>query len=338
MNVIGFDIGGANLKAADRDGNTVCRSFEIWKSPEQLPKALAAVVKQFSQVDRIAVTMTAELADCFQTKRQGVETVLDAVETAAEGVPVVVWQTGSEFVSAEIAREIPLLVAAANWHALATFVGRMVPNQFAVLIDIGTTTTDIVPLLNSVPVSRGMTDVERLQESELVYTGVRRTPLCAVARSVPFGENECPIAAEWFATMLDVYLVRGNIADDPQDFATANGRAATRAEAHHRLARSLCCDDTEFNWDDAVIVAEYLSETQRNQLTAALGKVMSRHNEPCQTVLYSGAGSFLAAEVLDSIERLSSTERICLSDLMGPKVSEAACAFAIARLASERLD
>ena len=82
------------------------------------------------------------------------------MERAVDGLPVIVWQTGAEFVTLSIARDIPLLVAAANWHGLATWLGRLAPKGNALLIDIGSTTTDIIPLLDGVPVPAGLTDRE----------------------------------------------------------------------------------------------------------------------------------------------------------------------------------
>ena len=152
MNVIGLDIGGANLKAADADGRAVTRRFALWKKPDRLPNELSSLIAEFDRPDCLAVTMTAELADCFESKAEGVDRVLRAVEESAAPTPIFVWQTGAEFVTCEVARESPLLVAAANWHALATWIGRLVPRSAAILIDIGSTTTDVVPLLAGVPV------------------------------------------------------------------------------------------------------------------------------------------------------------------------------------------
>ena len=230
------------MKAADSDGRCIFRNFEVWNAPERLADELSSLVSQFRQPDLFAVTMTAELADCYATKAEGVNSILGAMQQVAGLQPCYVWQTGAEFVSPDVARDIPLLVSAANWHALATFVGRITGTGAALLLDIGSTTTDIIPLLDGVPVSRGMTDCERLQAGELVYTGVGRTQLCAVAHTVPFRGGYCPMAAETFATTGDVYLTLGDIAEDPADVRTANGRPKTIVAAHDRLSRMLCCD------------------------------------------------------------------------------------------------
>ena len=342
MNVLGLDIGGANVKAASGDGHSVCRAFEIWKDPDRLPEILNDIATQLveqtgSEFDLLAITMTAELADCFQTKADGVDAVLRSVEQVANSIPIAVWQTGAEFVTADVARDIPLLVAAANWHGLATFVGRVVRQSAAVLIDIGSTTTDIIPLLNGVPIPHGLTDRERLQSGELVYSGVGRTPLCAIAHTVPFREAYCPMAAEFFASSLDIYLTLGAIPEDPDDDRTANGKPATIEAAHDRIARMLCCDRVEFTADDAELVSRFLADVQKQRLAGPLERVLARLNHDCQAVLISGAGSFLARTLATENSRCQNADVIALSEIFSPEVSEAACAFAVARLAGERV-
>src|SRR3569623_3205120 len=85
MTVLGLDIGGANLKAATADKRAISAPFALWKQPDRLPAALAELVGQFPDAEELAVTMTGELRDCYETKRQGVNSILAAVEFAAKG-------------------------------------------------------------------------------------------------------------------------------------------------------------------------------------------------------------------------------------------------------------
>jgi len=337
VHVVGLDIGGANIKAADNDRKVAARHFEIWKGPERLPEVLEEMLNDFAPWDALAVTMTAELADCFQTKSDGVDCVLQGVQRSSGGTPVFVWQTGAEFVGTDVAREIPLLVAAANWHALATWVGRMVTSPAALLIDIGSTTTDLIPLQKGVPVPQGFTDRERLQSGELVYSGVRRTPLCAIAHSVPFRDGYCPLAAEVFATTGDVYLCLRMIEQDSTDRDTANGRPATISDAHDRLARSICCDRTEFDADDAGMLARFLADVQRQRIVGALDRVLKTLEAPCGEVVVSGSGGFLAERIVREHPALSGAEVVLLSEVFDDGHSESACAMAVAQLGAERL-
>ncbi|MDA1017227.1 MAG: H4MPT-linked C1 transfer pathway protein [Planctomycetota bacterium] len=336
MYVIGLDIGGANIKVADNDRQASAQAFKLWMTPEKTGDTIVGMLKPFGRPDALAVTMTGELADCFRTKAEGVDRILSEVERIAE-TPVFVWQTGAEFVQPDVAREIPLLVSAANWHALATWLGRMVPSGNSLLIDIGSTTADIIPILDGLPIAAGMTDIERLKSSELVYTGVRRTPVCSLAHTVPLEEGQCAIAAEVFATMLDVNLVLGEIPEDHDNTDTANGRPATIPEAVDRLSRMLCCDRTEVTTGDIRQMATFFSDVQLRLLRGALDRVLSALTAEVETVIVAGGGQFLAERLVQSHPRVRSASVHRLSDQFDGDSSVAACAVAVARLGSERL-
>ena len=339
MNVIGLDIGGANLKAANNDGTSVSRTFSIWQQPEQLDTELTDLVKPLGEPDAFAVTMTAELADCFSTKAEGVRFILGKVEEIAKGKPVHVWQTGGEFVGTDVAADIPLLVAAANWHALATWLGRMVPTGSAILLDIGSSTTDIIPLLDGRPVALGMTDVERLSKGELLYTGAARTPLFALAHSIPMRGGHCPMAAELFSTTLDVNLILGLLPEDSTNTDTANGQPATVPDAIDRLVRMLCCDRTELTSDEVRDMAEFLHDVQKQRIRGCVDKVRLRLPEPAANlphVLISGSGSFIARSVMSEHKVLSKSRVTVLNEMFDSDTATAACAVAVAKLARER--
>ncbi|MCH9653625.1 MAG: H4MPT-linked C1 transfer pathway protein [Planctomycetes bacterium] len=337
MYVIGLDIGGANIKSADCNGVAHASSFELWKTPELLKQKLQEILTLYQQPDLVAVTMTGELADCFQSKAEGVETLLSATEQAVAPVPVVVWQTGAEFLTTAHAREFPFLAAAANWHALATWLGRMIPEQSGVLIDIGSTTTDIIPIQEGVPVPEGLTDVERLLSGELVYTGGRRTPVAMIERSVPLHGQPCPMAAECFATALDLYLLLEDIDENESDTETANGRPATRFDAYDRISRSVCCDISEITRPEAVAMATFLAKRQQQQISEAVDQVLGRMTEPPSTVLVSGSAVFLAEKVVESHPILSQASLTNVAKIFDGSIADSACAFAVARLGAERV-
>src|SRR6185503_8193489 len=99
--------------------------------------------------------------------------VLGALEAALGGSNVHVFGTDGHFGSADQARADPLRVAAANWAATAHLVAKTTPT--CVLIDIGSTTTDIIPIIDGRVAVSGRTDPDRLASGELVYTGALRT-------------------------------------------------------------------------------------------------------------------------------------------------------------------
>ena len=234
-----MDIGGANTKAAWLHGTslrTVSHPFEVWRDRE----GLAAVLREIATgpADAVAITMTAELSDAFRTKREGVAFVLDAAEAALGDLPLSVLTTAGELVSVEAARARPWDVAAANWVATALAVAGEHPD--ALLIDVGSTTADIVPIAGGRVTATAHNDLERLLAGELVYTGALRTNLAAIAPRVPVRGGWCPVASAAFAISADVQLVLGHLEPEAYDCPTPDGRPATVAFARERIARLVC--------------------------------------------------------------------------------------------------
>jgi hypothetical protein len=211
--------------------------------------------------------------------------------------------------------------------ALAIFVGRFAPHGPALVIDIGSTTTDLVPLLDGKPLHTGRTDPQRLQCGELVYTGVRRTPLCALLD----GEG----AAELFATTLDAYLVLGQIAENADDRNTADGRPATKAAAGARLARMLCADLESSTHTTRLQLAERAVACQQRLINGGLDRVLERMPSPPCTLIIAGEGEFLAETIVPRRRELAGSSTISLAHELGAATSRAACAHAVAALAAE---
>src|SRR4051794_40357824 len=242
MSWIGIDIGGANLKAADGEGWTRSMPFAVWRYPQDLSQQLAELIGSAPAAGRLAVTMTAELCDCFDSKAAGVRHILGSVETVDKRRDARVYLVDGRFATTSEAREAPQLAAASNWHALASFAARFVTSRTGLMIDVGSTTTDVIPIVEGRVAARGSSDTERLLSRELLYRGVGRTPICALVDTLPLRGEQCPIAAEVFATTADAYVMHGEISEDECAEWTANGRPLIKKFARQRLARQLCTD------------------------------------------------------------------------------------------------
>lgn len=333
MSIVALDIGGANLKAADGLGYARSRPFALWRMPELLAVKLQSLIGEAPHCDRLAVTMTGELADCYATKAIGVRSILDAVESAAAGRPIAVYLTTGEWATLDEARETPLLAAASNWRALAMYVNRFASAWPALLVDMGSTTADVIPLRESGPSPAGLTDTERLISGELVYTGVERTPVSAIVRRLPWRGETCPVASELFATSADAYLLLGDAPEDAQSTDTADGRPMTCSAAHARMARMICADTTLFTEADAQAAASAVRDAQLTMLETAVRAVAARLDQPPQTLILSGQGEFLLRLL---VARLPwRCEVLSLTKELGAEVSRCAPAHALAVLARE---
>ena len=333
---IGLDIGGANIKAAHASGTARMVPFEVWKRPDELARAIGSITATLPPSDYAAITMTAELCDCFPTKGVGVNAILDSVVDALSVHRIYVWGLDSQFHEISAARRHPALVAAANWLALATLVARLVPKEPAILIDIGTTTTDLIPLNHDTVMARGRSDTERLQFGELVYAGIRRTPLCALANELPFRGTPTGLAAELFASTLDVYLTLGDIESNALDLSTADGRPSTPQAARDRLARMIGADRDGFSPSDAMDFSRAADECLMDRLMKAAERACNASIGQPKSAVIAGSGDFLALRLARRLLGPNGSV-VSLKNAWGEIASIAGCAFALVQLASEQI-
>lgn len=251
--------------------------FPVWeRTRADLPAMLAGVRERTRRLVppgalvKCAVSVTAELSDVFATKREGVLEVVAACESAFPG-PLHVLQFLSvkgTFLAAHAVKETPLAVAAANWVATALLVGKFHPD--ALLVDMGSTTTDLIPIQGGQPATRGLDDTSRLVHHELLYTGILRATIPSVAHQVPYRGGWCPVSFEKFALMADAYLVLGDITPEQYTCDTADGRSPSRANSLARLARVICADLEGVTEPEVLAIARYLKERQLAHVLEAI--------------------------------------------------------------------
>ena len=330
--IVGWDIGGVNVKAAlvvgGRLRGAISRPLEIQHRFDALGATLAdAVAELGAPADTWhAVTMTAELSQRFRTKAEGVTAVLDAVEAALRPDRVRVFDVHGRFVTCVDARRDTLAVSASNWVATATLIATRTPD--AVLVDIGTTTTDIIPIVGGRIAAVGRTDPDRLASGELVYTGLVRTPIEAVLRVVPYRRGQAAVSADGFAIVGDAHLWCGTLAAADYTAPTPDGRPAARLWAGERLARIVCADRTML--DDAAIdaIAAAVVEAQTATISAAIARVAGIAG--VRAAVVAGLGDAIAAKAAAR----AGLDVVRLADTLG-SAARGAPAAAVALLFAE---
>jgi probable H4MPT-linked C1 transfer pathway protein len=330
--VLALDIGGANLKIADGRGYALSQPFALWRQTQGLAEALHRLLAAAPPAGRVVATMTGELADCFRTKAEGVSAIVAALVEAADGRSVEIYLTDGSLVPPAEALRRPLEAAASNWHVLARFVAPYLPGASGWHIDIGSTTCDLIPIRRGQPVSRGQTDPERLAAGELIYTGVVRSPVCALVKELPWRGAACPVAQELFATTVDAWLLSGDLPEEPDNLHTADGRPSTREFARERLARMICADRDVFDEGDALAAAGAICHAQVQLIAARWRALKDRQGGAPEAVVISGQGEFLARRVLEHVGFRGRI--ISLAEQLGPHVSRAAPAHALAVVAA----
>jgi (4-(4-[2-(gamma-L-glutamylamino)ethyl]phenoxymethyl)furan-2-yl)methanamine synthase len=304
--VLGWDIGGAHLKLALVEAGEIVAALQVpcalWRGLDELRHAMSSTLGDLPRPNRHAVTMTGELADLFPDRARGVAGILDVL---AEFVPterLAIYTTAGEFIGANQARAEPGAVASANWHATSRHLARALSD--GLLLDIGSTTTDIVPVIAGKIAARGLTDGERLATGELLYSGIVRTPLAAMARFAPFGGRSVGIMAELFATSADAHRLAGTLPDGADLHPAADGRGKTAEESRARLARMIGRDAAEASESAWRHLAEFFVRRQTRQIEEAVELVLSGVTMPAEApIVGAGTGRFLAAEVARRLSR-----------------------------------
>ena len=379
MYAIGIDIGGANIKvvatAPYESSQTFAFSvpFPLWREADRLATELQSVLKRCEEwfrslrntlvdetvtvngnraVDespmqiQLFVTMTGELADCYETRQQGVCHIVDATSDAnklfqsqleshvnshtwsIEPLFYSLHDPENRFVDITVAKTNWNSVAAANWHALAVHAGSLVPD--CLMIDIGSTSTDIIPIKGGIPCPIGKTDLSRLENDELIYVGIKRSPVCSIVNSFVDGEIKIPIARELFATIADAEVVIGNLPElATRD--TADGRTATRENSLQRLARMVCSDREELGDEKLSSFARQIHVAVKNLICGAIRTQLERY--ALTQFVVSGEGEFLAREAIESIAKPSRSWKVTsLSDVLGQADSICGPAYALTQL------
>jgi probable H4MPT-linked C1 transfer pathway protein len=306
--VLGWDVGGAHLKAAlvDADGAAVFAletPCPLWQGITRLDAALEQTLAHMPLVPRAhAVTMTGELADCFADRAAGIEAIVDAMLRRVPPSALHVFAGRAGFVPCSAASAAAGQIASTNWLATALYLATA--TDAALLVDIGSTTADLVPIAGGEVSAVGHDDFTRLATDELVYTGLTRTPLMALAQRVPFEGHEVALMAEHFATTADVYRLTGELVEHADLHPSADGGPKTGAGSARRLARMIGRDAASAPPAAWIELARYFAERQLHRLAAAAHRVVTRASLPTDAaVIGAGTGALLARKVAARIDR-----------------------------------
>jgi probable H4MPT-linked C1 transfer pathway protein len=169
----------------------------------------------------------------------------------------------------------------------------------AILLDIGSTTADIIPL-NRFESLRGLSDLLRLQKGYLVYTGLLRGNVATLLQSVLLGGVNTPVSSEYFASAADAHLVLGHIVPSQYTSDTPDKKEKTLLASLRRLARVVCADLAEIGEDGARQIAEQFWEKQRELVCIRVHRAAEESGSG--EVIIGGIGSSLFSRELGGID------------------------------------
>jgi (4-(4-[2-(gamma-L-glutamylamino)ethyl]phenoxymethyl)furan-2-yl)methanamine synthase len=301
--IIGWDIGGAHVKASLLQGGSLIDAAQwpcpLWQGLEHLQHALGAARQRWPALQQAehAVTMTGEMVDLFADRRDGVQRIAGVLAQTFAPDRLRFFAGDAGWCGhGQAAQQWPH-IASANWLATALHVAMQIDGD-AVLVDIGSTTTDVIALRRGCVLSRARTDAERLSSGELVYQGVVRTPLCALAQRIAWRGGDYNVMNEFFATTADAYRLTGELDPAHDQAASADGAAKDTRATQQRLARMIGLDARDGTADDWLAFAREWQRRQLSVLRNELARVKALHGLADDTTLISaGCGDFLACKL-----------------------------------------
>ena len=317
QHVVGWDVGGAHIKACvSRDGqvlDVVQWPCPLWQGLQHLHSVLADAQRRWPalwQAQQV-LTMTGEMTDLFPDRQQGVQAISDAMAAAlaapgspgagahagCEGTPLRLFAGPGQWRSVDQAGTHWADIASANWLATAHHAAR----QFGdgVLVDIGSTTTDLIGFADGRVTLQGRSDVGRLASGELVYQGVVRTPLCALGPRVRWQGQTLNLMNEFFATSADVHRLLGLLPAEHDQHPAADNGAKTAAATLTRLARMIGLDARDGDDADWLALAEHWRQAQVAEIGGQLQRLLAvQPLRPGAVVVSAGCGDFLLPAVL----------------------------------------
>ncbi len=301
--IIGWDIGGAHVKAALLDENgqilqVLQQPCPLWKGIDHLHQAMAAILQAIPAGQYLnAVTMTGELVDCFASREQGVQAIIQAVHQQLNAHDLTIYAGRRGFLSlADITANEYMNIASANWLASGDLAAKQ--QAFGLFVDVGSTTTDILLLEDHQVQAQGYSDYQRLVSGELLYTGIVRTAVMAIAQRAIFNGQEMGLMAEYFATMADVYRLTGDLQEAHDQADTADGGEKTAKASAIRLSRMTGYEFAESDWSLWLDFAQQLKQQQKQLITKACLQQIQRSQQAEQLVLVgAGVGRFLVKQI-----------------------------------------
>jgi probable H4MPT-linked C1 transfer pathway protein len=334
--IIGWDIGGAHIKAAVLDAsgeivNVFQQPCPLWKGIEYLNKAVSQILSKIpSKKYKHAIAMTGELVDLFDNRDQGVSQIIKAMQENLVGCELAIYAGLTGFLSPEqIEQKHYELIASANWLASASLTAKKLKQ--GLFVDIGSTTTDILVLADHKAQAIGLTDYQRMISDELVYTGIIRTAVMAVAQTACFKGNNMGLMAEYFATMADVYRLTGELNEAHDQTDTADGAEKTVLASAKRLSRMTGYEYIENDLSLWQQFAQNIKSQQKDRIKHACEKQLSRNLLSKDTVFVgAGVGRFLVKQIADDLgySYLDFSE-ICQQKSNDLEINTADCAPAV---------
>ena len=297
---LGIDIGGAHIKIVCLNiKKEVCyvgyKQCPLWKGIENLKREIKFINSLITNKNnKCCITMTGELCDIFKNRRSGAKEIIKVCKLI-NCRKFYYTKLDEMFTSRPKFDEIISM----NWHSIGKLSEKKVKN--AILIDFGSTTTDLICIKNGQMKYESSDDFGRINNSELLYTGFMRTPLFAITPYINYIKKRIKLIPENFSNTSDIYRIKKEIKKNFDIDNTLDNRSKTLESSMQRVSRSLGFD---FKKEDQRLIkkiSEEISNIQLKEIAKKIFEMMKTYGLKKNTsIIISGIGQDVLINFLKS--------------------------------------
>ena len=175
-----------------------------------------------------------------------------------------------------------------NWHATANFISDFYPN--CILVDVGSSTTDIIPIKKKHIIAKGTNDYKRLLFKELIYLGVIRTPITAI-------EKKKNLIYENFANLGDIYRVLNKLPERFDLAPSLDNKSKSKNDSARRIARIFGKDYKRNDFNKWKKVALQVEKKQKKILKENIDKIKRKNFSNPIPIIGAGVGEFIIRNI-----------------------------------------
>ncbi|MBU7046858.1 MAG: hypothetical protein HXS54_10525 [Theionarchaea archaeon] len=302
--IYGVDIGGVHIKITSLDQThdppKAKSAFFPFKGKAEMIEKLISLV---SHPDLVVITQTLSASRNFcSSAEEGTHHIVDLTERLFTGKVRYVGLSYRLY-TPEQAKEHYLDVACRNWVATCYITHYLNLFEEGLVIDCGTNSTDIVPIIDSVPITlddndRGYT---RLATGEIFWSGLYFTHVQSLSPTLVMDGREFQVKPTVRSLVSDAFVVLGRIS--PEDVFVKTSYESSVV----KILDTICADKDLLSFDDAKKIAQFFVDKQREKTEAAIRKVLTAANKKYETDLkvaaIAGAGKeIILREVLKNMD------------------------------------
>ena len=307
--VFGVDIGGANMKITQLDGLKVRSTLLPFVGKGDLIEKLIYAV---TDPDLVVLTQTmCARRKLFSSSKEGTHYIIDMTHRLF-GDRVKYLGLSYNLYGADEAKKKYLEVAGRNWVATCYLVSYLGIGEDCLVIDCGTNSTDVVPVLHNNPVTIDDEDkgYTRLKTGEFLWSGVYFTHVPSLSGTVVLDDEEYAVNPSTSAMTFDIFIVLHMI--PPEDVLSQftglakNPDLISFQSSVERMLDVISADRELLTPKDAEKIATFLAEQQKKNTEKAVKKVLSavklKYGIDLDTAAIAGAGKNVI--LLDVVKNL----------------------------------